>query len=217
MKLLLIIFSPLDIINDILDGRENPDYKLTANFGLSSHVLGKNVDVGGMYLYAKRNMSRAYVSLFGQTLLDSQRESCDPRPLEPYRYTAYVPLYDFNVWVVRLGLGLRFNGELAFDHFKSNCDLRSDDKKRSEKSSTETEDELLIKPGAQLRVAGETSGTILLLRGGIDIGGDFNYQSDLQFRPKPGFCLTARNAHQPMNVSVQPWFQVNLKSNPLIH
>uniref|UniRef100_T1K6S6 Vitellogenin domain-containing protein n=1 Tax=Tetranychus urticae TaxID=32264 RepID=T1K6S6_TETUR len=196
-----------DIINDVLDSSENPDYKLTANFGLSSHVLGKNVDVGKMYLYAKRNISRAYVSLFGQTLLDSQRDSCDTRPLEPYRYTAYVPLYDFNIWVVRLGLGLRFNGELAFDHLKSNCLSNTEKKKRSEASSESEIDELLIKPGAQLRVAGEASGTILLLRGGVDIGGDFNYQSDLQFKPKPGFCLTAYNAHRPMNVSVQPWFQ----------
>ncbi|XP_074597818.1 uncharacterized protein LOC141852639 isoform X2 [Brevipalpus obovatus] len=187
-----------DVMNDILEEGNNPDYKMTANFGFSSHVLGKDVDIGRMFLFQRRNASRAYVTLFGQTLLDSKSESCETKPFEPYRYSAYVPLYDFTVWVVKVGLGIRFNGEMAFDHYNRACDS---------KAGKDSPDHIQVTPEASMRVSGEASGTVLVIKGGVDIGGDFHYRSSLRFQPDPQFCMTAHNTHRPMNVSVQPWFQ----------
>ncbi|KAI1297703.1 hypothetical protein HDE_04496 [Halotydeus destructor] len=183
-----------DVINDLIS-EENNEYKLLSEFSVDSHFLGKDIDVGRMYMYSKRNTSRVYVNMFGRTLLDASRDNCDQSPGQPHRYSTFVPLYDFDVWAVRVSLGLRFAGEMSLNPVSS-C---TSDKIREQSA-------LMMSPDINVRTSGEASAKVLVVRGGVDIGGDFNYYSDLEFAPKPELCLSAYHGHRPMNVSVQSWY-----------
>jgi hypothetical protein len=184
-----------------LSSSEKPGYLLTAQFAISSYFLGKDIKVGKMYMYQQRESSRAYISIFGQTLLDSKKNSCDWQTIDPYRFSTFVPMYGFNVWMVNLNLGLRLQGEMLFDSTNSGCE-----------KNTKQNEIVELTPQASLRVSGEGSSLILFVKGGIDIGGEFNYQSKLTFKADPKLCLSAYNGYNPMNVSIQSWFQVCLQT-----
>ena len=153
-----------------------------------------------MYMYQRKDFSRAYISLFGQTLLDSKKNNCDWQTIDPYRFSTFVPLYGVNVWMVNLDLGLRLKGEMMVDSTSSKC-----------KAEIKSDEIVEIQPEVSLRVSGEGVGLILFVKGGIDIGGEFNYQTNLKFKADPRLCLSAHSGYKPMNISIQSWFQVNIK------
>jgi len=65
---------------------------------------------------------------------------------------------------------------------------------------------LNLKPDAKVKISGESSGKVLVVRGGVNLGGDFNYWADLKLR-RPDMCITAHNGHKPMAVGIESWYQ----------
>ncbi|CAG2119211.1 unnamed protein product, partial [Medioppia subpectinata] len=84
-----------DIVNDASGSMDNPDYKLMAQFVAGTHFLGKDIDVGKMYVYHKKDSSRAYVNVFGNTLVDTSASNCNGTTVQPYLTSNYFPIYDF--------------------------------------------------------------------------------------------------------------------------
>ena len=62
-KIKLIYLLSLDIINDYSGTEEKPEYKLLAKFLAFAHFLGQEVEIGKMYIYHRRDSSRAYISV----------------------------------------------------------------------------------------------------------------------------------------------------------
>lgn len=141
-----------DIVNDLSGPQEKPEYKLMAQFVVGTHFLGKDIDIGKMYVYHRKDSSRAYVNIFGNTLVDAARSSCDGNSIQPYAYTNFFPLYDFNLWIVHLALGIRLTGEMNFDLPNFNCES-----KKSKQIQI-----INISPEAKVRAAGEVSGKVLV-------------------------------------------------------
>ncbi|RWS14528.1 hypothetical protein B4U79_11672 [Dinothrombium tinctorium] len=183
-----------DLIADAIGSEQKPDYKLLMQFSIGTHFLGKDIDIGKIFVYQKKEMSRAYINVLGRTFAAASRKSCDSESIEPYKYSIHVPLYDFNIWIVQVSLGLRLDSEMGFS--QASCKARS-----------LNDENIIISPEATVKAAGEASGKVLIFRGGTDIGGEFNYFSEVKFDPEPGFCLSVSNGHNPMSLSVQPWFE----------
>ena len=141
-----------DIVNDVYGDQDNPDYKLMAQFVAGTHFLGKDIDVGKMYVYHKKDSSRAYVNIFGNTLVDVATSDCNGTTLQPYITSNFLPLYDFNLWIVQMTLGLRMTAEMNFDLPSFNCN----DKKAPQLQTVS------ISPETKVRAAGEVSGKVLV-------------------------------------------------------
>lgn len=133
-------------------------------------------------------------------MLDATRNSCGPG--SPFRWAQYVPFYNFNIWVMQLTLGVRMTSEMG---------LNIDDGLCTGSSSTRTGKDLnsflYLRPDAKVKFSGEGSGKVLVVRGGVNLGGDFNYWADLKLRRHPDMCITALNGHKPMSVGVESWYQ----------
>ena len=138
-----------DIVND-LSGPE--DYKLMAQFVAGTHFLGKDIDIGKMYIYHKKNSSRAYVNIFGNTLVDVATSDCNGTNLQPYITSNYIPLYDFSLWIVQMTLGVRMNAEMNLDLPKFNCDPKAAQIKLID-----------FNPETKVRAGGEVSGKVLVI------------------------------------------------------
>ena len=54
----------------------------------------------------------------------------------------------------------------------------------------------MLSPDAAIRASGEASANILVVKGGLNVGGDFNYFSDVEFSPDPDLCITAFTGHR---------------------
>ncbi|CAG2163581.1 unnamed protein product [Oppiella nova] len=186
-----------DIMTDASGSVENPDYKLMAQFVAGTHFLGKDIDIGKMYVYHKKDQSRAYVNIFGNTLVDAATSDCNGTTVQPYMVSNYFPVYEFSLWIVQMSLGIRMNAQMDFDLPKFNCA-----NKKAEQLQT-----IHFKPEAKVKASGEVSGKVLVIRGGMNVGGDFNYYSNLDFDPSPQLCLSVYNGYNPMNVSINSWYQ----------
>lgn len=90
--------------------------------------------------------------------------------------------------MIQISLGLRFNGEMALNPISESCiDGRTSSKERAG---------LLLSPDASVRASGEASAKVMVVKGGVNVGGDFNYFSDLEFSPNPDLCVTAYTGHR---------------------
>lgn len=108
-------------------------------------------------------------------------------------------MYDFNLWLVQISLGIRLTGEMNLNFPKTNCDSNGREQQNQVVDFT---------PEVRVKAAGEAQGKALIIRGGVDVVGDFNYFANLLFEPKPELCLSAYNGYKPMNVSIESWYQV---------
>ncbi|XP_054154436.1 uncharacterized protein LOC128952980 [Oppia nitens] len=186
-----------NIVNDATGSLNNPDYKLMAQFVAGTHFLGSDIDIGKMYVYHKKDSSRAYVNIFGNTLVDAATSDCNASKVQPYISSNFIPVYDFNLWIVQMSLGIRLNVQMDFDLPQFNCQSKTANQLKT----------INFKPEAQVKAAGEVISKVLVMKGGMNIGGDFNYHSNLDFEPSHQLCLTVSNGYNPMNVSLNSWYQ----------
>ena len=141
-----------DIVNDFIGSEDKPEYKLMAQFVAGTHFLGKDIDVGKMYVYHKKDNSRAYVNIFGNTLVDVATANCNGTTLQPYITSNYLPLYDFSLWIVQMTLGVRITAEMNFDLPKFNCG----------NGQTANLQVVSFTPETKVRASGDVSGKVLV-------------------------------------------------------
>lgn len=111
-----------EVVNDLVGAQD--ENKFLARFRLAAQFLGNRIDVGRMYLWHQRRTTRAHANILGRSLWDTSHGCSD----KPPQQMLYMPLFDFNLWLVKVTLGLRLHAEMGF---LSNCE-----KSRRNKSST---------------------------------------------------------------------------------
>jgi len=191
-----------EIVNDLVGLKD--ENKFLARFRLATNFLGSKIDVGRMYLWHQRQTTRAYVSILGKSLWDTSHSCQEKAP----HHLLYMPLFDFNLWVVKVSVGLRLHSEMGFH---SNCEQKEvEGGKRSLTSDrpATSEDELELYPTMTLRASGEASAKFVVARAGMSLTSQYGYQGNIRVSKQPESCMSVYSAHQPMNLTFSSWFQL---------
>lgn len=199
-----------EIVNDIVGPKD--DNKFLARFTVGANFLGSKVDIGRMYLWHQRQTTRAYVNMFGKTLWDTSHSCHDKTP----RHLLYMPLFDFNIWVVKINVGIRLHSEMGFysscrqlEQLKKNNDaLQNDNNDTGESVTGGIRDELHLFPNIGIRASGEASAKFVVARAGMSIGSHYSYQGQIRISRKPESCMSIASGHEPMNVTFSSWYQL---------
>lgn len=197
-----------EVVNDLIGQRD--ENKFLARFRLGTNFLGNQIDVGRMYFWYQRRTTRALVNILGKSLWDTSHSCQDTAP----KHFVYMPLFDFNIWVVKVAVGLRLQAEMGFF---SNCQKTErntserpsqNEPKWSQRLMMEPEDELEIYPSISLRASGEASARFVAARAGMSLASQYGYLGNIRVGRQPESCMSIESAHQPMNVTFASWFQL---------
>jgi len=196
-----------EIVNDLVGPRD--ENKFLARFRLSTNFLGNKIDVGRMYLWHQRRTTRAHANILGRSVWDTSRNCEDKAPAQ----TLYMPLFDFNLWLVKVSVGLRLNAEMGFF---SDCVGESipesgggvAGKLAAGEQVTSPADELKLYPSISLRAAGEATAKLVVARAGMSLASQYSYQGNIKVSRQPDSCMSISSAHQPMNITFSSWFQL---------
>lgn len=170
----------------------NPiEYKVQASLSGEANFLGKDFELGRVGFSVNERKSKTQVELLGRNLLDLKGENCTEDEYI-YRPAQHIPLYALNIWVVEVAFGIHLSVDAAVQ-FK--CP-RSTSKQR-----------YTFTPSSSARVGGEATGRVLMLRAGINLGGNFNYHLRANLDPYPWACFSAKHGYDPMFVNLESWYQ----------
>lgn len=203
-----------EIVNDLIGPKD--ENKFLARFRLATNFLGQRIDVGRMYLWHQRRTTRAHANILGKAIWDTSHGCQDKAPNQ----VLYMPLFDFNLWLVKVSVGLRLNAEMGFF---SNCEQdklftgalspatltrQPSPSPPSSSSGEPTDDQLELYPTISLRASGEASAKFVLARAGMSVASQYGYQGSIKVSRQPESCMSIHSAHQPMNVTFSSWFQL---------
>lgn len=203
-----------EVVNDLIGAQD--ENKFLARFRLSTNFLGNSIDVGRMYLWHQKRTTRAHVNILGKSLWDTSHSCQDKAP----NHLVYMPLFDFNLWLVKVSVGLRLRSEMGFF---SNCDQhRQSTGAQSSRVETTTvkmapelneadvlaNDQLELFPTVTLRASGEASAKFVVARAGMSVASQYGYQGSIRVSQQPDSCMSIYSAHQPMNITFSSWFQL---------
>lgn len=166
-----------------------PKYKLFTKFVSGLNFLGNQMEIGSFYFYHYSGNTKAYVRILGQTRQEFTHDGCTPTDLK-YRPIKHIPLYMVSISTVQLSLGIHLSSKLAMD--------------------TECPDDGIyrMEPMTDVRIGGEALGTVSMARGGVNLGGNFNYRLQFTFTPTPNMCLTGSHGYDPMSISFETFYQL---------
>lgn len=165
-----------EVVNDLVGSRD--ENKFLARFRLAAQFLGNKIDIGRMYLWHQRKTTRAHANILGRSLWDTSHECSD----KPPQQMLYMPLFDFNLWLVKVSLGLRLHAEMGF---QSNCD----DKRRVKRVKSDSIANDPRKDRLRQATSPKTSGNDLMdvKDQGNTIGGSsVAYDDELELYPTIG-------------------------------
>lgn len=188
--------------------------RFAVRFRLAASLLGNKLDVGRMHLWHARKTTRARVNIMGKSLWDTSHTCKDRAP----KHLVYMPLFDFNLWLLKLSFGLRLHAEMGFD---SNCppadtQYEYTDSERearqlqasSSSSNATSLDELELYPRMRLRASAEGTARFVAARAGVSLASQYAYTGAIRVGRQPDACMSMESAHEPMNVTVSSWYQL---------
>lgn len=196
-----------EIVNDLVGPKD--ENKFLARFRLAANFLGNRIDVGRIYLWHQRRTTRAHANILGRSIWDTSHNCQDRAPHQ----MLYMPLFDLNLWLVKVSVGLRLSAEMGFF---SNCDTPAGNRDVAGLLSVplasdiqaSQPDELELYPTISLRAAGEASAKFVMARAGMSLASQYSYQGNIRVSKQPESCMSIYSAHQPMNVTFSSWFQL---------
>lgn len=188
-----------EVVNDLVGQKD--ENKFLARFRLATNFLGKRVDVGRMYLWHQKRTTRAHVNILGKSLWDTSHNCQDRAP----NHLLYVPLFDFNLWLVKVSVGMRLQSEMGFF---SNCRPANDSSRQFDKDGGDANGQLELYPTITARASGEATAKFVVARVGLSLASQYGYQGSIRVSRQPESCMSIQSAHQPMNVTFSSWFQL---------
>lgn len=196
-----------EVVNDLIGFRD--ENKFLARLSLMTNFLGKRINIGRMYLWHQRQMTRAHVNILGKNLWDSSHSCLDKAPY----HLAYMPLFDLNLWLVKISVGVRLESEMGFFTECSKFYYMTNSSAGSKVEETNgrmlsSNDELQIFPTITVRASGEASARLVVARAGLSLASQYGYQGNIRVSRQPESCMSIESAHQPMNVTLSSWLQL---------
>lgn len=200
-----------EVVNDLVGSKD--ENKFLARISLIANFLGKKINVGRMYLWHQKRMTRAHVNILGKNLWDSSQSCLDKAP----NHLTYMPLFDLNLWLVKLSIGLRLESEMGFytecsrffyDSTPIKAKSGSNDEYGSRSGRMLNNDELQVFPTISVRASGEATARLVVARAGLSLASQYGYQGNIKVSRQPDSCMSIESAHQPMNVTVSSWLQL---------
>lgn len=188
-----------EVVNDLVGQKD--ENKFLARFRLATNFLGNRIDVGRMYLWHQKRTTRAHVNILGKSLWDTSHSCQDKAP----NHLLYVPLFDFNLWLVKVSVGMRLQSEMGFF---SNCRPANDSSRQFAQDSGVANDQLELYPTITARASGEATAKFVVARVGLSLASQYGYQGSIRVSRQPESCMSIESAHQPMNVTFSSWFQL---------
>ncbi|XP_035208459.1 uncharacterized protein LOC118183140 [Stegodyphus dumicola] len=166
-----------------------PKYKLFTKFVSGLNFLGHEMEIGSFYFYHHSGQTKAYVRIMGRTRQEFTHDGCTPTDLK-YRPLKHIPLYLLSISTVQISLGIHLSSQLALDTACPNKEVYQ------------------LEPLTNVRIGGEALGTVLLARGGVSLGANFNYKLQFTFTPSPNMCLKGSHGYDPMSISFETYYQL---------
>lgn len=195
-----------EVVNDLIGAKD--ENKFLARLSLVSNFLGKRINVGRMYLWHHKRITRAHVNILGKNIWDSSQSCLDKAP----HHLVYMPLFDLNLWLIKISIGIRLQSEMGFYtecskfYYETASPKSGEENMPSDRLSAN--DELQVFPTISVRASGEASARLVMARAGLSLASQYGYQGNIRVSRQPDSCMSIESSHQPMNVTLSSWLQL---------